>query len=139
MSGATGKLSGPVTQTGFDVSKGSMPIDSGGSGRGLPVVDSLLITQCGQSFDVTVVADPASRDHVMVEMLEPLHQLFDPPTQRIPLTGQFGRRQVGPTKRTRDLVQLGRPFPVKEAGQRRNSRRIPDRSGLPAVLVSETI
>jgi hypothetical protein len=74
MGRATGKLSGPLAQTSLDVSKCPMPVHPGGPRSGLAVVDPFLVTKGGQRFDVAVVKEPATRDHMMIQMRKPRHQ-----------------------------------------------------------------
>ena len=106
MGGATGKLSGPLAQTDLDVSECPVPVHPGSSRSGLAVVDPLLVTKGGQCFDVTVVKEPATRDHMMIEMREPRHQLLNPGAQGGPFSSGFVRREIRPMDRSGDLVEV---------------------------------
>ena len=73
MARATRKLSCPLAQSSLDVSKCPVPIHSSGSRSRIAVVDPLLVAKGSQRFDVAVVKEPATRDHMMIEMREPRH------------------------------------------------------------------
>src|SRR5271168_5127741 len=104
--GAAGQLSGPLAQTGLDVSECPVPVHSGGSRSGFTVVDPFLVTKGGQHFDVTVMKEPTTRDDVMIEMREPLHQSLDPGAQGGPFPSGFVRPEVRPMDRSGDLVDV---------------------------------
>jgi hypothetical protein len=115
---STRKLPGPLTQASLDVAEGPVPIDSCTTGCRLLKSDPLVVTESGQSLNMTVVTKPAPRNDVMVKMRKSHHQLFDPNAELVPLSPRVDRSDIRPIQRAGCLLGFSRFGGLKQLVQR---------------------
>jgi hypothetical protein len=106
-------LPGPLAKSGLDVPESSVPVHRGGTRGRLTKVDPLVITQCGQSFDMAVVKEPAPGNDMVIEVRKPNDELFDPGAEIVPLPASIRHREIRPIDGAGDLIEVGRSVGVE--------------------------
>lgn len=99
-------LCGPGLEKRGDVSERPEPVQRSGGRRGACEAGSLVVPQGTQRLDMFVVAPPAPRDRVVVEVGEAALEALDPGSQLLPLAGGVGGRDAPSVRRGGEIGEL---------------------------------